>query len=56
MTQTETLSEAQIWAWLDDVPDPEMPVISVVDLGVVRDVSVSGGAVKVTITPTYSGC
>ena len=56
MSQTEAVSEAQIWAWLEDVPDPEIPVISVVDLGVVRDVSVSGRAVKVTITPTYSGC
>lgn len=48
--------KAQIWAWLDEVPDPEIPVISVVDLGVIRDVDVSGEKVKVTITPTYSGC
>ncbi|MBY5935184.1 phenylacetate-CoA oxygenase subunit PaaJ [Tateyamaria omphalii] len=54
--QTAALSEAQVWAWLDDVPDPEIPVISVVDLGVVRDVSVLDTAVTVTITPTYSGC
>lgn len=47
----------QVWGWLDTVPDPEIPVISVVDLGVVRGVSVaSDGAVQVTITPTYSGC
>lgn len=50
------LSEEQIWAWLDEVPDPEIPVISVVDLGVVRGVSLAGDAVKLTITPTYSGC
>lgn len=50
------LSEAQIWAWLEDVPDPEIPVISVVDLGVVRDVKVEGERVEITITPTYSGC
>ena len=49
-------SEAQIWAWLEDVPDPEIPVISVVDLGVVRDVNVLGEKVEITITPTYSGC
>jgi ring-1,2-phenylacetyl-CoA epoxidase subunit PaaD len=47
----------QIWAWLGEVPDPEIPVISIVDLGIVRDVRVSGdGACEVTITPTYSGC
>lgn len=46
-----------VWAALDGVPDPEVPVISVVELGIVRDVRVAdGGAVTVTITPTYSGC
>ena len=45
-----------IWAWLADVPDPEIPVISVVDLGIVRDVAWEGDTLKVTITPTYSGC
>ena len=50
------ISEAQVWTWLEGVPDPEIPVISVVDLGVVRGVSVSGGSVEVTITPTYTGC
>ena len=49
-------SKDQIWDWLDAVPDPEIPVISVVDLGVVRDVVVSGEGVEVTITPTYTGC
>lgn len=51
-----TFSEQQIWAWLEDVPDPEIPVISVVDLGVVRAVRVTGEDVRITITPTYSGC
>ena len=41
-----------IWAVLEQVPDPEIPVVSVVDLGIVRDVTDE----KVTITPTYSGC
>lgn len=50
------LTEADIWEWLDEVPDPEIPVISVVDLGVVRDVKILDHAVQVTITPTYSGC
>lgn len=56
VTTSAALSEAQVWAWLEDVPDPEIPVISVVDLGVVRDVSVRDIEVCVTITPTYSGC
>ena len=47
---------AEIWRWLDEVPDPEIPVISVVDLGIVRDVSWQGDALEVTVTPTYSGC
>lgn len=47
---------AQIWGWLEDVPDPEIPVISVVDLGVVRDVSWAGETLQVAVTPTYSGC
>jgi len=50
------VTEDQVWNWLDNVPDPEIPVISVVDLGVVRAVTVSDEQVKVTITPTYSGC
>ena len=45
-----------VWAWLDEVPDPEIPVISVVDLGIVRDVSWGGDRLIVTVTPTYSGC
>ncbi|MEM9708478.1 MAG: 1,2-phenylacetyl-CoA epoxidase subunit PaaD [Pseudomonadota bacterium] len=52
----QALTEEQVWAWLDDVPDPEIPVISVVDLGVVRSVETKGRHVKVTVTPTYSGC
>lgn len=46
----------QVWAWLDEVSDPEIPVISVVDLGIVRGVEFDGGECVVTITPTYSGC
>lgn len=44
------------WAVLGAVPDPEVPVISVVELGIVRDIVVDGDDVTVTITPTYSGC
>ena len=50
----------QVWAWLAEVEDPEIPVISIVDLGIVREVQWLGDdeAVEcvVTITPTYSGC
>ncbi len=49
-------SLAQIWEWLDAVPDPEIPVISLVDLGIVRDVEWSDDGLIVTLTPTYSGC
>jgi ring-1,2-phenylacetyl-CoA epoxidase subunit PaaD len=53
-TQAATIE--QVWAWLGEVPDPEIPVISVVDLGIVRDVAFEAGECVVTITPTYSGC
>ncbi|HBI69112.1 MAG TPA: phenylacetate-CoA oxygenase subunit PaaJ [Massilia sp.] len=46
----------QVWSWLGEVPDPEIPVISVVDLGIVRNVEFDGDECVVTITPTYSGC
>jgi ring-1,2-phenylacetyl-CoA epoxidase subunit PaaD len=49
-------SLAQLWSWLAEVEDPEIPVISVVDLGIVRDVAWQGDECVVTITPTYSGC
>jgi len=47
---------AEVWSWLDAVPDPEIPVISIVDLGIVRDVSWAGETLCVAVTPTYSGC
>ena len=49
-------STAEIWDWLDQVPDPEIPVISVVDLGIVRDVAWADDTLEVAVTPTYSGC
>lgn len=51
-----TITENQIWQWLEDVSDPEIPVLTVVDLGVVREVDISGDHPVVKITPTYSGC
>ncbi|WP_228389435.1 1,2-phenylacetyl-CoA epoxidase subunit PaaD [Cumulibacter manganitolerans] len=44
------------WQIAADVNDPEIPLLSIADLGILRDVSVDGVAVTVTITPTYSGC
>mmetsp|Transcript_29281 Transcript_29281/g.56848 ORF Transcript_29281/g.56848 Transcript_29281/m.56848 type:complete len:156 (+) Transcript_29281:891-1358(+) len=46
----------EVWTWLADVPDPEIPVISLVDLGVIRGVEWQGETLQVTVTPTYSGC
>ena len=50
------LTEAKVWEALGEVEDPEIPVISVVDLGVVRDVQVEDGRVHVEFTPTFLGC
>lgn len=49
-------SREELLALLDRVMDPEVPVISIVELGVVRDAEVVDGETVVTITPTYSGC
>jgi len=46
----------QVWAALDGVPDPEIPVISLVDLGVIRSVDVQDGHVSIELTPTFLGC
>lgn len=56
MNAIAPVSIEQVYAWLQEVPDPEIPVLSVVDLGVVRDVSFDADACVVVITPTYSGC
>ena len=45
-----------VWAALEEIPDPEIPVISLVDLGVIRDVQVDGAYVRVELTPTFLGC
>lgn len=50
------LSIEQIWNLLQTIPDPEVPVISIVELGVVRNVEVVDATVVITMTPTYSGC
>jgi len=50
------VTEAAVWQALGEIPDPEIPVISLVDLGVVRDVAVEEGHVRVEFTPTFLGC
>lgn len=56
----EPVSIDRVWAWLSEVMDPEIPVVSVVDLGIVRGVRWNdrdgGRELVVTLTPTYSGC
>ena len=62
----ENIEEQKIWTLLEEVKDPEVPVLSILDLGIVREVKISdtqvpplggqGASVLITITPTYSGC
>ncbi len=50
------LIQQDIWQLLEQVHDPEIPVLSVIDLGIVRDIIPSGDGFEIVITPTYSGC
>ena len=47
---------AELWSWLAEVEDPEIPAISIVDLGIVRELHWDDATCVVTVTPTYSGC
>jgi ring-1,2-phenylacetyl-CoA epoxidase subunit PaaD len=49
-------SEARVWTALEEIKDPEIPAVSVVELKVVRQVELSGSHARVTITPTFAGC
>lgn len=49
-------AEEKIWQLLEEVSDPEVPVLSILDLGIVRGVAIEGEQITATITPTYSGC
>jgi ring-1,2-phenylacetyl-CoA epoxidase subunit PaaD len=55
-TLATAISNDDVMHWLRQVPDPEIPVLSVVDLGLIRGISWEGPVCVVTITPTYSGC
>jgi len=48
--------EKKVWTLLSQISDPEVPVLSITDLGIVRAVSLTANSCSITITPTYSGC
>jgi ring-1,2-phenylacetyl-CoA epoxidase subunit PaaD len=50
------VAEAQVWEALEEIPDPEIPVVSLVDLGVIRSVDVQRDHVHIEFTPTFLGC
>jgi ring-1,2-phenylacetyl-CoA epoxidase subunit PaaD len=50
------VAEAQVWEALEEIPDPEIPVVSLVDLGVIRSVDVENGHIRIEFTPTFLGC
>ncbi|HEV7781499.1 MAG TPA: 1,2-phenylacetyl-CoA epoxidase subunit PaaD [Chitinophagaceae bacterium] len=56
MVNTGIISSREIWDILETVTDPEVPVLTITDLGIVRDVKINGPAIEVIITPTYTGC
>jgi ring-1,2-phenylacetyl-CoA epoxidase subunit PaaD len=53
---TKNITAKDIWQIMEEVYDPEIPVLSVTDLGIIRDVKISDTMVEILITPTYSGC
>ena len=56
MTGAGDATEAGVWALLEQIPDPEIPVITITDLGIVRWVRTDQGRVTVGLSPTYTGC
>ena len=56
VNSANTVDSAQLFELLSTVCDPEIPVLTLQDLGVLRDIEVVNDEVKVTITPTYAGC
>jgi ring-1,2-phenylacetyl-CoA epoxidase subunit PaaD len=55
-SQVRTVTDADVWAALAEVPDPEIPAVSVVDLGLVHRVELAGGRLRVELLPTFVGC
>ncbi|MBK8519495.1 MAG: 1,2-phenylacetyl-CoA epoxidase subunit PaaD [Ferruginibacter sp.] len=56
MVTEPTIAKQKIWDILEQVTDPEVPVLTITDLGIVRDVKLNGDEVEIIITPTYNGC
>jgi len=56
MVESSTISIKSIEAILEKVTDPEVPVLTILDLGIVRAIDIEGSKIRITITPTYSGC
>jgi ring-1,2-phenylacetyl-CoA epoxidase subunit PaaD len=56
VTEQNDSTNQRIWSLLEGVNDPEVPVLSVVDLGIIRDVRTGGAHPEIVLTPTYSGC
>lgn len=52
----EELTVSEIYSWLEEVKDPEIPVISIVDLGVVSEVKLDNDHVRIELSPTFAGC
>ncbi len=52
----QNITVEEIWELMEEVYDPEIPVLSVIDLGIIRDIKIDDNEIKVFITPTYSGC
>ena len=50
------VAEAQVWEALEEIPDPEIPIVSLVELGVIRSVDVQNEHVRIEFTPTFLGC
>jgi ring-1,2-phenylacetyl-CoA epoxidase subunit PaaD len=56
MIKTGSIINSSIWKLLEEVTDPEIPVLSVIDMGIVRDIKEQDETIEIIITPTYSGC
>jgi ring-1,2-phenylacetyl-CoA epoxidase subunit PaaD len=54
--QTATINKKTLYTYLEEIKDPEVPVLSIIDLGIVRDITMNGDELEVIITPTYTGC
>jgi ring-1,2-phenylacetyl-CoA epoxidase subunit PaaD len=54
--KTSTIDKEALYTYLEEIKDPEIPVLSIIDLGIVRDIKLNDDELEVTITSTYTGC